>query len=407
MLNQINFATDTLSRQWMYVNRNYKEMGMIDPLDKFEDKAQTAIKAIIECSLEEEFKAAIKAGYYEHAPEREAKRKGHYNRILITTKGQYVVRVPRAKEITGIKYSVMDRYKQRREKFDNMIILSMMMGISQRKQRHFFREFVGTGVSHTTASNILKKIDDQVNEFRTQSLEDDYKYLILDGVWVSVKQGKTTKKSPVIFVIGIKTNGEQELLTFKLTKSESEEEVTKVLNDVYRRGVKGKKLRIISSDGAKGIRAAIEMVYPYAQWQSCYVHKLRNVHKNIRNKTIHRKKLMKQASNIYQADTRKAAVERYAKFVKTWQELEPKAVKTLTNGFNDTLTYYYFNEDRDLISTTNLLERYFEEIRRRIKIQGYFKNLLSLNRWMFGIAKYNINWITIAKGIAKKSTHKY
>jgi len=327
-------------------------------------------------------------------------------RNLITTLGKYNIKVPRARQKMEIKYSVMDRYKQRRKKFDDMIILSMMMGISQRKQRQFFREFVGTGVSHTTASNILKKIDSQVNEFRTQSLEDEYKYLIIDGVWVSVKQGKNTKKSPVIFVIGIKTNGEQELLTFKLAKSESEEEVTRILNDIYRRGVKGKNLRIISSDGAKGIRAAIEMVYPYAQWQSCYVHKLRNVHKNIQNKKTHRNKLMKQASNIYKADTRKEAVERYAKFVKTWQEIEPRAVKTLTNGFNDTLTYYYFNEDRDLISTTNLLERYFEEIRRRIKIQGYFKNLLSLNRWMFGIAKYNINWITIAKGVVKKSVHK-
>ena len=407
MLNQIDFSKDTLSKQWKYVNRNYKEQGIIDPMDDFEGKAEKAIKNIIQGSIEEEFQAIIKAKYYEHAPLREAHRKGHYDRKLITSKGQYVINVPRSKEITGIKYSVMDRYKQRREKFDNMVLLSMMLGISQRKQRRFFREFVGSGVSHTTASNILKKIDVQVNEFRTQSLEDEYKYLILDGVWVSVKQGKKTKKNPIIFVIGIKLNGEQELLTFKLAKSESEEEITKILNDVYRRGVKGKKLRIISSDGAKGIRAAIEMVYPYAQWQSCYVHKLRNVHKNIQNKTIHRKKLMKQASNIYQADTRKEAVSRYAKFAKTWQELEPRAVKTLTNGFNDTLTYYYFNEDRDLISTTNLLERYFEEIRRRIKTQGYFKNLLSLNRWMFGIAKYNINWITISKGIAKKSVHKY
>jgi len=407
MLNQIDFSIDTLTRQWKYVNRNFKEMGIIDPIDKFEGKAQKAIQSIIECSLEEEFQAAIKAGYYEHAPLREGFRKGHYDRNLITTLGKYKIAVPRARQKMEIKYSVMDRYKQRREKFDDMIILSMMLGISQRKQRRFFREFVGTGVSHTTASNILKKIDSQVNEFRTNALEDEYKYLIIDGVWVSVKQGKNTKKNPIIFVIGIRTNGKQELLTFKLAKSESEEEVTKILNDIYRRGVKGKKLRIISSDGAKGIRAAIEMVYPYAQWQSCYVHKLRNVHKNIQNKKTHRKKLMKQASNIYQADTRKEAIERYAKFVKTWNELEPKSVKTLTNGFNDTLTFYYFNEDRDLISTTNLLERYFEEIRRRIKIQGYFKNLLSLNRWMFGIAKYNINWITIAKGIAKKSVHKY
>ncbi len=35
--------------------------------------------------------------------------------------------------------------------------------------------------------------------------------------------------------------------------------------------------------------------------------------------------------------------------------------------------------------STRKQERFFGEIRRRIKIQGYFKSERSLNLWMFGL----------------------
>jgi len=45
-------------------------------------------------------------------------------------------------------------------------------------------------------------------------------------------------------------------------------------------------------------------------------------------------------------------------------------------------------DDKRLISTTNHLERYLEEIRRRIKVQGYFKNPRSVDYWVYGIIQY-------------------
>jgi len=54
--------------------------------------------------------------------------------------------------------------------------------------------------------------------------------------------------------------------------------------------------------------------------------------------------------------------------------------------YERTLNFYDFSQEiRTVISTTNHLERFFGEIRRRIKIQGYFKSERSLNLWMFGL----------------------
>lgn len=127
------------------------------------------------------------------------------------------------------------------------------------------------------------------------------------------------------------------------------------------------------------------MVYPYAKWQLCSTHKLRNLSKNLKHKKKNRKKLMPQASKIYKAKTKAQAIKRFDKFCRKWQKIEPYAVKCFKKRFYDTLSFYEFIEDRNFISTTNHLERDLEEVRRRIKIQDYFKNEKSLNLWIFGV----------------------
>ena len=92
-----------------------------------------------------------------------------------------------------------------------------------------------------------------------------------------------------------------------MASGESEAAVTPILNDLYRRGLKGENVKIVASDGAKGIKNAIEMVYPYAKWQLCSTHKLRNLCSHIEHKTKNRKKIMREASKIYESATREGS----------------------------------------------------------------------------------------------------
>ena len=94
---------------------------------------------------------------------------------------------------------------------------------------------------------------------------------------------------------------------------------------------------------------------------------------------------MPQASRIYEAKNKKQALKRFEKFCSKWEKLEPSAIRCFKKDFSETLSYYSFVEDRNFISTTNHLERDLEEVRRRIKTQGYFKGEQSLNLWIFGI----------------------
>ena len=385
-MRSVNFSQDSVAIQYQYLKRNLRELGMSGVFDKFESNAHRVVQEYIQKGIYEEFKLQIGADRYEHTGSRRLdERKGEYERFFTTTFGTSRIYIPRTRYGLKITYSLFNKYQRRQKKFDDIIVLSMILGLSVRKQRRFFKAFIGDAVSHATASRLLRNLEAGLNDFRTRPIEDKYKYLLVDGLWVKVRSGDRLRKMVILFVLGITPDNKKEIVAFRLAKGETEEEVTALLNDLYRRGLEGKCLKLIASDGAKGIRSAINTVYPYAQWQLCHVHKLRNLASNIQYKTKHRRRLMREARRIYKAKTRRQAIKRFDRFCLRWKDEEPHAVSCFIKDFYDSIIYYDYIDDRNLIGTTNHLERDLEEVRRRIKIQGYFKNERSVYLWTYGI----------------------
>ncbi len=389
--NGVNFSSATLPKQWQYVKRNLRDMGMLNQseADDIESKARLVVEGFFQRSINGEFKEQIKAGEYERSEERADIRSGTYPRLFTTTFGKAKLLIPKVrKKNQEYVYKLFVKYQRRQQKFDDMVVLSLLLGFSTRKQQRFFQAFIGDSVSHQTASALMQSLSDDLRQYQSQPIEDKYRFIFIDGLWVHIKE-VDIKKRPILFALGITKDGKQEIIAFKLAKGETEEEYTSFLNDLYRRGLKGKALELIIQDGSEAITAAVNMVYPYTPRQRCYTHKLRNLMQNIRYKFKHRGKLMRQASNIYKATSRQEAIKRFRLFVNQWKNLEPRAVKCFQDEFYNTLNFYDFpKEIRSAISTTNHLERFLEEIRRRIKIQGYFKNERSLNLWIFGLIKH-------------------
>ena len=102
-----------------------------------------------------------------------------------------------------------------------MVILAMLLGLSTRKQRKFFKSFIGDVLSHTTASNLLKNLEAGLRESRSRPIEDRYKYLIIDGLWVKIKEDRVRERV-ILFVLGITLDNKKEIIAFKLAKGETE-----------------------------------------------------------------------------------------------------------------------------------------------------------------------------------------
>lgn len=396
-MRDLDLSQDTVARQWQYVKRNLKDIGIITQ-DSLETDIRLIIQRIIQSSINREFQDAIKAEPYERTDTRIDLRCGYYDRVFISTFGKACLKIPRARN-TKVGYKLFDTYQRRHKQLDYAIALSVILGLSTRKQSKLFYEITADSISHQTASNLLLALKQELRAYRQRPIANNYKYLILDGMWVHIKE-LSIRQRPVLFALGITKDNKKELLSFKLAKGETEAEYTSLLNDLYRRGLT--QLDCIVADGSESITSAANTVYPYTQRQYCYTHKLRNLSQNIRHKHKHRPKMLRQAKKIYQQPSKQKAIDKFNRFLYTWQDKEPRACKNFRNNFINTLNYYVFPEaDRDLISTSNHVERFIEEIRRRTKIQGYFKNEKSLNLWIFGIIKH-LN-ITIPEDTPKSS----
>lgn len=372
----VNFSRDNLPVQWQYVNSNFKQMGLWGLVAK---QVKKTVKNTIETMIWEEYDIALARKKNQRLKNNSGYRSGSYTRSISTTHGRVDdLKMPKSKGIR-VKYNCLRAYQRRQPEFDEHILKAMILGLTGRKQARFFKSFIGDSVSHTTASRIMNKIAYLVNYYRNMPLSDEYEYLYLDAIWVHVKE-LNIKNRPILVALGVKTDGSKHILTFKLAKSESEAEWTGLVNDLYRRGLKGFNLSLIVSDNCAGLKSAINYIYPYVALQLCTVHKLRNILSKIRDKTDNRKKVMRQACKIFKSRTKQEAIAGYNKFIRDWAGKEPGVVRTMKKDIEYYFTYFNFPQDkRNPLKSTNPLERINRELRKISRRYGHFQNQRSLD----------------------------
>ncbi len=152
-----------------------------------------------------------------------------------------------------------------------------MRGVSTREVGKVLEPVLGWRPSAQMVSRVTQALDSAVQHLHWRGLADDIRYLLLDGVTMKVKQPGGLGKKLVLTAYGIRTNGRRVLLDFRIGQSESQAQWEAFLEDLFRRGLEGAQLRLIATDGAPGLAAAIAIVYPKVSHQRCWAHKLRNV----------------------------------------------------------------------------------------------------------------------------------
>ncbi|MBV8807814.1 MAG: transposase [Acidobacteriaceae bacterium] len=173
---------------------------------------------------------------------------------------------------------------------------------------------------------------------------------------------------------------------------ESQQAWEGLLQDLYRRGLTGKHLQLVITDGCPGLAAALEVVYPRVLHQRCWVHKMRNILEKARKRDYDEIKAGAQA--IYRAGSAREARERFRRFRKRWIEEYPVTVKQLERDLPELLSFFRF--PRHLwrkLRTTNIIERVFVEVRRRTRPMVCFVNVASVERIIYSIFhRFNLDW---------------
>jgi putative transposase len=348
-------------------------------------QSKMMLKDLLENSLEEEAKLQLGGVEpYQRSSSRTDQRNGCYTRNLDTPHGAIEgLRVPRFRHGT-YEPQLFERYQRRTAPVDETIVRMFCRGVSTREVGGILEILIGATVSASTVSRVTKVLDDHVRAYHQRPLSDDYRYLLLDGITLRSKGPDGVRKVLVLTAYGITVDGRRVLIDFCQATSESEVEWTRFLQSLYRRGLHGQNLRLITTDGASGLIAGLDMVYGIIPRQRCWVHKLRNVSNKLRKPN--REACIQEARGIYKAPNRKQAQRRFRAWMLHWKAVEPRAAHCLAKDIEALLLIFDLPmRHRKLMRTTNAIERSFREVRRRTRPMSCFNNPGSIDRIVFAV----------------------
>ena len=348
---------------------------------------------MIEQALEAERDYHLQLGYYEHSPEfRMDYRNGYRLRDLATQLGLLRrLRVPRTRR--RYRSQFLPRYKRAQPAVHELVRQAFLRGISTRQVGAVLEPVLGEAYSAQTVSNLTRELSRAAEQFHRRPLRADYLYLFLDGVVLKVRDaGRKVRRRVVLVAYGITAQGRREVIAYQFAHNgESEACWTEFLQDLYQRGLQGQHLRLIVSDGGKGLAAALPLVFPRVAVQLCWAHKLRNIADKVRRSEG---SCVAQAAGMYRAQNRAQAQRAFRQWKRNWEQRRPQAVACVERDLERLLSFYDVPEHHwKKVRTTNVIERSFREVRRRTRPMSSFANPGSCDRIVFGVISHlNRSW---------------
>ena len=339
-------------------------------------------RKFIEALMGWERQCFLNAHPYQRTEQRVDQANGFYRRSLTTRLGVLELSVPRTRS-GCFRTQVLPRYQRREPLINEALKQVFLLGVSTRQAGRALATLVEESVSASTVSAVAKALDESVGRWHRRQLSDEYRYLILDAVSVRLRLTGAVQRRMVLCAYGITTEGKRELIDFQIAKAEAEQSWYDFLWNLWSRGLRGECLELIATDGQAGLAAAIARLWPRAAHQRCWAHKLRNLENKLK---ASQQDCLSQAKLIYQSSHRTQAIQRFRLWKKRWQGAAPKAVACLEKDLEELLAFFNCPAAHwKRLRTTNVIERLFVEVRRRIRTMCAFTTRSSCERILFSV----------------------
>jgi transposase-like protein len=317
---------------------------------------------------------------------------------LRTRVGTLNLLVPQDRE-GNFSTRLFSRY-QRNEKALVLVLMEMYIeGVSTRKVKDVTEELCGVSFSRSTVSNLAVGLDAELEAWRERRLEAEaYPYLFVDARYEKVRMDhKVITRSVSQGVLVVSTvrepDGFREILAVEVVDTESEATYQELFRSLKARGLKGVELGI--SDDHEGLKAAIARHFQGASHQRCQVHYTRNLLGMVgANK---RKELAADLRAIFAAPAREQALLITSTVAEKWRgKGYEKIARHVEEHIEGCLECLAFPEShRRRIRTTNGLERFNQELKRRTRVVRIFPNRASCLRLVTGLAvEQSEEWLT-------------
>ncbi len=339
---------------------------------------QQTMQAMLELEMEE----CLQAARYERSATRSGYRSGYYRRRLVTRVGPIVLRVPQDRS-GQFSTQVFEQYQRSEKALVAALAQMYVQGVSPRKVAAITEELCGHEFSASSLSEITRRLDEQLRQFTQRTLAPEYPYVILDARYERVREEGHIENRAILVALGIDWEGRRQVLAVEYAPRESHHGWKEFLLGLKQRGLHG--VRLVVSDDHPGLKAAVREVLTEAWWQRCYVHFLRNALDYLPRKADD--DCLQELRWMYERRDREEARRDLQFWLEKWASKSPRLCEWVEANIEETWTYYRLPRAHPKhLKSTNLLERFNQEIKRRTLVMRIFPDEASCLRLIRALA---------------------
>ena len=364
----------------------YEEYLREEGVLTFEQFQKAGIEHLLQEAVESEVDEFLGRKWYEHGADDDAfrgYRNGSYERNIKSAEGVFRVQHPHLRK-TKVRFvsRILRTFKGMHEGLKRLAVEMYVRGLSTRDIEQTLVDEKGKAIlSKSVVSELSERLYGEYENFRTRDLSTlDVAYLFVDGVYEAVR--KYTNNQAMLCAWAILSNGTKQMLHIAVAQSESQQAWEDFFDDMIRRGLRQPLLVI--TDGNPGMVNAIGQKFPLAYRQRCIAHKLRNI--MVKLPRDRQKDILDNVKEVYYAASYASAQLLAARFIEQYAKEFPEAVKCFGDDLDACLVHLKFpSGHKRFIRTTNLLERAFEEEKRRTKILPRHAHERGMMGLVFGV----------------------
>ena len=340
---------------------------------------RSQVQEWIQSLLEEEVTELLGRSWYARRQRIDAPqgyRNGYHDaRHLTLSCGTVSVRRPRVRGLEErFQSRILPLFARRTEKVGALLPELYLHGLSQGDFELALRGLLGeqAPLSASTVARLKQKWQAEYEGWSFRSLPDrEVVYLWVDGVYV--KAGLEKEKAALLVAVAGLSDGRKVLVALEAGYRESEASWSNLLRTLRDRGMKAPCLVI--GDGHLGIWAAMRQVFPEAEEQRCWNHRILNVRDKLPKKAQARARIMLRA--LPYAETMKEA-QRLKRVFQNWCQAHgyPAAAQVLDQDWDRMVTFYRFPKDHWIhLRTSNIVESPFAALRLRTDAAKRFRKV--------------------------------
>jgi putative transposase len=339
--------------------------------DSLEVYVREGARRLLAAALEEEVTAFLGRGRYERGKPFRGYRNGHHPaRELTVGVGAVEVRVPRVADVPpavapdGFQSQVVARYQRSSQGTQELFVRLYLEGLATGDFEPVFRELVGEtmALSANAVVRLKERWGEEYETWRQRPLgAQRYAYIWADGVYL--RAGTEAEKTALLCVLAAREDGTKELVALELGYRESTESWAGVLRGLRERGLGAPLVAV--GDGALGLWAALDEVFPSTAHQRCWNHRVLNVQAKLPQRlgSEARRRLRAMAEAQSRAECERL---RDAYVAELRAQGQASAAETVLRDWADFVTFYAYPREHWVhLRTSNPIESIFSGVRLR------------------------------------------